>query len=327
MDVTRRELLGTVAVGVGLSGCLGDGGSQPTDSPTASPTDSPTEAMATDSPTDTGMSGPTVGVRSHPDHGDILVGPDGMTLYMFDSDERGSGASTCSGGCLDNWPPLTVEGTPEAGDGVEAELTTFERDDGSMQVAANGWPLYYFTPDEEPGDAMGQGAGDVWWVLDPQGRPIKPEATETSTDAGMAEPTVQVRSHPDHGDILVGPDELTLYMFDSDEKGSGESACSGGCLDNWPPLTVDGEPEAGDGVTAALTTFDRGDGSTQVAANGWPLYYFTPDEEPGDANGQGAGDVWWVLDPAGAPVKPESTPITTTTSGGGGDGGGYGGEY
>jgi len=58
------------------------------------------------------------------------------------------------------------------GDGVSAELTTFEREDGSTQVAADGWPLYYFAPDEAPGDAKGQGVNDVWWVLAPDGTPV-----------------------------------------------------------------------------------------------------------------------------------------------------------
>jgi len=56
-------------------------------------------------------------------------------------------------------------------------------------------------------------------------------------------------------------------------------------------------------VTAELTTYEREDGQTQVAANGWPLYYFANDETPGDTNGQGVGDVWWVLDPAGMPIR------------------------
>jgi predicted lipoprotein with Yx(FWY)xxD motif len=185
-----------------------------------------------------------------------------------------------------------------------------------MQVAADGWPLYYFTPDEEPGDASGQGAGDVWWVLDPQGNPIKPDDTGDG-DGNAADATVQVRSHDELDDILVGPDELTLYMFDQDEQGAGESACAGDCVDNWPPLTVEDDPVAGDGVAAELTTFERDDGSMQVAANGWPLYYFTPDEEPGDEEGQGVGDIWWVLDPDGVPVKPSSDS----------DDGGYGGGY
>jgi hypothetical protein len=81
-------------------------------------------------------------------------------------------------------------------------------------------------------------------------------------------------------------------------------------------LTVGGEPTAGEGVTAELTTFERGDGTTQVAAAGWPLYYFQDDADPGDANGQGVGGVWWVLAPDGTPSR-GSTP--TPTTGGGND--------
>lgn len=114
--------------------------------------------------------------------------------------------------------------------------------------------------------------------------------------------TVQVRSTDEFGDILVDADGMTLYRFDADTEGSGESACTGDCLDAWPPLTVDGEPTAGSGLSAQLTTFDRGDGTTQVAVAGWPVYYFASDGAPGDTKGQGIQDVWWVVDPEGAAV-------------------------
>ncbi len=233
----------------------------------------------------------TVQVAEHPDHGAILTGSDGLSLYMFDADEQGSGESACYDGCAENWPPLTVEEEPVSGEGVEAELGTIEREDGSMQVTANGWPLYYFVNDEGPGDVTGQGANDVWWLLDPSGEPIRGR-----------EPTVQVREDDEHGDILVGSDGMTLYMFDADEQGAGESACQNGCAENWPPLTAE-DPVAGEAVTADLSTFERQDGSVQVAANGWPLYYWINDEEPGDVDGQGVNDVWWVITPAGEPVR------------------------
>lgn len=114
--------------------------------------------------------------------------------------------------------------------------------------------------------------------------------------------TVQVRNHDDFGDVLVDADGMTLYLFDADTQGSGESACTGDCLDAWPPLTVDSEPTAGSAVSAPLTTFEREDGTTQVAADGWPLYYFASDSSPGDANGQGVNDVWWVVAPDGARI-------------------------
>ena len=130
-------------------------------------------------------------------------------------------------------------------------------------------------------------------------------AVSASAAASDDEPdaTVAVESHPDLGDVLVGPDGMTLYMFDADEHGASESACHDDCVEMWPPLTVEAEPTAGEGITAELSTFERADGQTQVAAAGWPLYYFVEDEAPGDATGQAVNDVWWVLNPNGDPVR------------------------
>lgn len=303
MTRTRREWLGALgSIGaVTLAGCTGDGGGGQ-DTTTTTTT---TEQMA---------SGTAVGVQSTDEYGDILVDGDGMALYMFDKDTKGDGASTCYDSCAENWPPLS-ENNPQASDDVRASLSTFERDDGTMQVAANGWPLYYFASDSSPGDLKGQGVGDVWWLLDPSGKPIKGSGGDD-----MESPTVQTKTTDEYGDILVDSEGMTLYMFDKDTKGDGASACYDGCADNWPPFVAE-DPSAGDDVSAALSTFERDGGDMQVTANGWPLYYFASDESPGDAKGQGVGDVWWVLDPAGTPVTGASDTTTTTTSDGGGDDG------
>lgn len=162
MALTRRTVLGVVTTG-SLAGCLGGGGGDDgTDSPTADGVDG----------------GATVQVRSHAELDDVLVGPDGRTLYMFEQDTTGEPASACTGGCADAWPPLTVEDSPTTGGEVAADVSAFERDDGSMQVAAGGWPLYYFVDDEAPGDANGQGSNDVWWVLDPTGSPKRSTGSE-----------------------------------------------------------------------------------------------------------------------------------------------------
>ena len=59
-----------------------------------------------------------------------------------------------------------------------------------------------------------------------------------------------------------------------------------------------------DGVDEALLgTASRTDGSSQVTYNGWPLYYFAADSAPGDINGQGVNDVWWVVDPSGDAIR------------------------
>jgi predicted lipoprotein with Yx(FWY)xxD motif len=95
---------------------------------------------------------------------------------------------------------------------------------------------------------------------------------------------------------------MTLYLLATDP--SGTSTCSGGCANNWPPLTVTGGAAAGAGVDSSLLgTTTRADGSTQVTYNGHPLYYFRGDSAPGDQNGQGSGGVWFVVSAAGEAVK------------------------
>jgi len=103
------------------------------------------------------------------------------------------------------------------------------------------------------------------------------------------------------GTMLVDADGKTLYIFLKDTQNANTSACSGNCADNWPALT---DATAGEGIDAALLgSFQRGDGSKQVTYNGWPLYYFVQDSNPGDVNGQGIGGNWYVISPAGEVIK------------------------
>src|SRR5688500_6750426 len=48
--------------------------------------------------------------------GQTLVDAEGRTLYAFTKDKGGK--STCYGDCEATWPALTVQGSPEAGDGA-----------------------------------------------------------------------------------------------------------------------------------------------------------------------------------------------------------------
>ena len=41
------------------------------------------------------------------------------------------------------------------------------REDGKRQTTYKGWPLYYFAGDKAPGDVLGQGLGNVWFVANP----------------------------------------------------------------------------------------------------------------------------------------------------------------
>ena len=207
-------------------------------------------------------------------------------------------------------------GDPTAGEGVNADrLGTITCEDGSTQVAYNGWPLYYFAPDEKPGETNGQYG--TWFVVSAFGGPIQTNAV------------VKTVGHAEFGSILADASGRSLYLFTPDEL--NVSTCTGDCALAWPPLLTVNDPRAEGtvvGVAAWLNTITRPDGSRQVTHNGIPLYYFARDDKPGDTNGQTVGDVWFVVSifgeaigmtastpPAGSggPVAP-ALPITGDTA-------------
>ncbi len=115
-----------------------------------------------------------VSVGSAAGVGKVLVDSNGMTLYYFQKDQKGSGKSKCEGACASAWPPLTTSGEPEAMSGVNSSmLGTIERTDGTTQVTYAGWPLYTFVEDKKPGEDNGTDSkafGASWYPLHPNGQ-------------------------------------------------------------------------------------------------------------------------------------------------------------
>jgi hypothetical protein len=67
--------------------------------------------------------------------------------------------------------------------GVDAPVVRLTEvvDEGRETEQSGGWPLYYFASDGTPGDAKGQGVSDNWWVIRPDGTPVRSGAAETAT--------------------------------------------------------------------------------------------------------------------------------------------------
>ena len=128
----------------------------------------------------------------------------------------------------------------------------------------------------------------------------EPAASEPAESTGATGDATVLVASSDLGDILTDADGMTIYYFANDTE--GVSNCDEDCLANWPPVVVDGEPTAGDGVDAELGTIDV-DGETWLTVNGFPAYYFAGDAAAGDTNGQGVGDVWWVFGADGEPIE------------------------
>ena len=95
--------------------------------------------------------------------GGVLVGSNGMTLYIFDKDTAGSGKSVCNGQCATNWPPLMAADA----DTASGDYSIVTRDDGKKQWALKGKPLYYWIKDTKAGDTTGEGVMGAWHVAKP----------------------------------------------------------------------------------------------------------------------------------------------------------------
>lgn len=129
-------------------------------------------------------------------------------------------------------------------------------------------------------------------------------ASESAVDGGA---TIAV-SDTDLGEILVDGEGMTLYVFDNDSD--GQSACTGDCVDTWPPLTS--EVTADDGVDESLIGMtERDDGTAQATYDNQPLYYFAGDSAAGDTNGQAVGGIWWVVAPDGKKITNETSQADT----------------
>lgn len=130
------------------------------------------------------------------------------------------------------------------------------------------------------------------------------QATAASATSNSSS-TIGVSDVGGLGKVLVDSQGRTVYLFEKDTGPT--SMCSGACAQEWPPVTASGKPTGGAGLTASmLGTTKRSDGTTQVTYNDHPLYRFSGDSSPGDANGQNLdffGGKWYVLSSAGDKVE------------------------
>lgn len=89
----------------------------------------------------------------------MLMGANGMTLYVFDKDA--GGVSSCYDACAAKWPPYMTKKGAKMTEG----WTEVKRNDGKMQWAYDAKPVYFFAGDKKKGDMAGDGMGGVWHIV------------------------------------------------------------------------------------------------------------------------------------------------------------------
>jgi predicted lipoprotein with Yx(FWY)xxD motif len=116
--------------------------------------------------------------------------------------------------------------------------------------------------------------------------------------------------------ILTNAQGMTLYYFTSDTPTS--SACTGACLQNWPPalFTGSGAPTSAATLPGSLSTVTTPSGQ-QVAYQGHLLYTYVGDTAAGQTNGEGKFNLWFVAtsDLSAAGGSSGSTTPTPTGTG------------
>ena len=136
-----------------------------------------------------------------------------------------------------------------------------------------------------------------------------PKAAPPMTEA-TADPNALVHmAETSLGTILVDQEGFTLYAFLNDTD--GESTCTGDCLANWPAVVVEGELNVGNLDPAQFSTVENPEAGPMLKMGDWPLYRFAGDAAPGDINGQGVGEVWYVVGPLGVPASLVNTRETS----------------
>jgi predicted lipoprotein with Yx(FWY)xxD motif len=127
------------------------------------------------------------------------------------------------------------------------------------------------------------------------------EAVTSPPGADSGAAVLTVAKAPEVGPIVVDAKGFAVYDFHKD-KGT-TSSCYGACAKVWPPVLTTGDPQVGEGATASLLgTSKRKDGTTQVTYAGHPLYTYSADKKPGEANGNDIdsfGAEWYALQGSG----------------------------
>lgn len=227
--------------------------------------------------------------------GSYLSDKDGRSLYFFATDANGQ--SSCTGGCEAAWPPFFVDNltADKLGAGLAfSDFAIITTSSSKKQLTYKGWPLYYYSPvtsgdgyggvntPEAAGKTTGDGVNGTWFIAKP--------------DYSIMIVSSQLLGHDGKNyksDYTVGDGAttyftdakgITLYTFKNDNfKKNNFTSADFSNNGVWPIYETDKivVPSILDkSKFSVITVF----GKSQLAYNGWPLYYFGQDAGVRGAN-------------------------------------------
>ena len=124
--------------------------------------------------------------------------------------------------------------------------------------------------------------------------PAAASPTTVASGGSTSGATTVALASSKYGKILVNDKGMTLYVDEKDKP--GKPACTGACLQAWPPLVAPASPTFGTGLTASkYSSVTLSDGTKQLTVNGSPLYLWMGDKAPGDVTGQDVNGFYVVM--------------------------------
>jgi predicted lipoprotein with Yx(FWY)xxD motif len=244
-------------------------------------------------------SAPSVALASGAGVQAYLIDAAGRALYMFANDVPGSNSSACTAACLDKWPVFDAKDLSAAAGLTASDFSRFQRPDGAWQTTFKGHPLYRFAMDAA-GGVSGDGAAGRWYVARDYLAFVLAKTDLTPQGASMPAPYMTNRAG------------RTVYVFMNDTAASAStpasSACADKCLDAWPvwnapamlgSMVLPSSMKASD--FGQLERVVAGATVKQLTYRGYPLYFHTPDVDPGATSGHMSG-AWRAIDPTTFPT-------------------------
>ena len=157
----RTSMLFVVALALVAAACsesttAGSAGTTSTSSSTSVPTAEPVAP------------GPVTIEVAGTEVGDVLTDGDGQSLYVYLLDDEAT--ISCVDACRATWIPVLLDGKLSVSGGIDRALfEERELEDGTVQLAIGGQPLYRYAGDLETGAVNGQGFDKLWYLVNADG--------------------------------------------------------------------------------------------------------------------------------------------------------------
>jgi len=225
-----------------------------------------------------------------------LVDDQGRSIYFFAKDIAGTNASACPAAlCPATWIPVNVA-SPTFGTG----LTATDFGNIGSQTTWMGRPLYRFAADTTAAPTGGENVAVLWFVATAYNLVVETVATVTpqATPAAAA-----------GAPFLTNGKGRSVYFFKNDTRATATTpavnTCTpvANCNAAWTPWTkpatvVGPSTVLPANITTIPVTFN---GATvqQFVYQGWPLYFFNADVNPGQVAGasipSAATPLWFTI--------------------------------